>query len=254
MIEPYYQEDGITLYCAKAEDVLPQLDDDGIDCVIIDPPYNIGYKYDNYNDSMDEDEYFYWQIEIVRRCEWILKRGGSLFYLHYPEFAARMFWEIPAACDLQQVEWINWIYNTHTSGDPLRKASRAWLWLAKEMPLINYDALSGEYKNQNDVRVRRLIEVGKLPRDYDWWQVEQVKNVSKEKTEHPCQLPCSMLAKLIKATTNKLMTILDPFAGSGTTLVAAKRLGRKAIGIEISEKYCEIAVKRLSQKELFGVE
>lgn len=238
-----------TLYEGRAEEVLPLLPKESVDCIVIDPPYNVGYSYNSHNDSMDEDDYFAWQIEVICRCEWILKRGGSLFYLHYPEFAARMFWEIPAMCDLGQVEWINWVYNTHTSGDPLRKASRAWLWMAKEVPLINYDALAGEYKNPTDARVRKLIEAGKAPREYDWWQVEQVKNVSEEKTGHPCQVPRAMVAKLIDATTNSGMTVLDPFAGSGTTLEAAKLRGRKSIGIEVDTMYCTIIQERLQNAQ-----
>ncbi|NWG72744.1 MAG: hypothetical protein HXY23_14225 [Parvularculaceae bacterium] len=69
---------------------------------------------------------------------------------------------------------------------------------------------------------------------------------------HSCQKPVEMMEQSIQFT--QATSILDPFCGSGTTLVAAKQLGRKAVGIEISEKYCEIAVKRLAQRELFGVQ
>ena len=69
-----------------------------------------------------------------------------------------------------------------------------------------------------------------------------------KKRNHPVEKPPSLLADLIIPTTLEEATILDPFMGSGTTLVAAKQLNRKAIGIEIEEKYCEIAVRRLSQE------
>ena len=70
---------------------------------------------------------------------------------------------------------------------------------------------------------------------------------------HPTQKPLRLMEWCIDWSGNTTQTILDPFMGSGTTLVAAKRLGRQAIGIEIEEKYCEIAAKRLAQRELFGV-
>jgi site-specific DNA-methyltransferase (adenine-specific) len=233
------------LYEGRAEEVLPFLPEESVDCIVIDPPYNVGYQYNSYDDAMNEDDYFDWQMDVICKCERLLRRGGSLFYLHYPEFAARMFWEIPANCDLAQVEWINWIYNAHTGGSILRKASRAWLWMSKETPLINYEALVGEYKNPTDVRVQKLIEQGKAPRDYDWWYMEQVKNVSKEKTKHPCQIPRAMIARLIDATTHSGMTVLDPFCGSGTTLEVATLRGRLGIGIEVDPLYCAIVQERL---------
>jgi DNA modification methylase len=69
--------------------------------------------------------------------------------------------------------------------------------------------------------------------------------------QHPTEKPTKLIEKMIEKFSDKTNLILDPFCGSGTTLVAAKRLGRKAIGIEISEKYCKIAIDRLRQRELF---
>jgi site-specific DNA-methyltransferase (adenine-specific) len=83
---------------------------------------------------------------------------------------------------------------------------------------------------------------------YDWTiDYQQVKNVSLEKTEHPCQIPTALMRHVLRLFDGD---IIDPFMGSGTTLVAAKQLGREAIGIEIEERYCEIAVKRLAQEVL----
>ena len=82
----------------------------------------------------------------------------------------------------------------------------------------------------------------------DWWLIEQVKNVSKN-FEHPCPVPVELVAKIL-AVTSEPVRVCDPFMGSGTTLVAAKAAGRRAVGIEIDERYCEIAAKRLSQETL----
>lgn len=83
---------------------------------------------------------------------------------------------------------------------------------------------------------------------YDWWEEQQIKNVSAEKTEHPCQMPETVMRKAVGVTPVDL--VIDPFMGSGTTLVAAKKFGKQAIGIELEERYCEIAANRLSQEML----
>ena len=121
--------------------------------------------------------------------------------------------------------------------------------MAKGEPFYNADAACGQYKNPTDRRVRRLIERGQRPVGYDWWHYEQVKNVSAEKTAHPCQLPEQMVTRVVSLVTPPGGIVLDPFCGSGTTCVAAKREGMNYIGIDISEEYCEIARKRVANTE-----
>lgn len=90
----------------------------------------------------------------------------------------------------------------------------------------------------------KRIADGKLARKYDWWNVNQVKNVSKDKTAHPCQMPLEVMENIIKLIPEDKL-IVDPFAGSGTTGVACKRLGRSFILIEKEPEYIEIIKKRL---------
>ena len=137
-------------------------------------------------------------------------------------------------------EFVSWVYN---AGTP--KESRGIAWFGCN---ADFSKCGQEYKNKNDKRVKKRIEKGQLRKLYDWWHIEQVKNVSKEKTKHPCQMPLAVMKRIIAITDAD--TILDPFMGSGTTLRAAKDLGRKSIGIEVEEKYCEIAARRLRQEVL----
>lgn len=81
---------------------------------------------------------------------------------------------------------------------------------------------------------------------YDWWEIQQVKNVSKEKTSHPCQIPLQVMLNIIMLIPSDYL-IIDPFAGSGTTLLASKILHKDFIGIEIDKSYCEIIEERLAQ-------
>lgn len=224
-MKPYYEHAGITIYHGDCREVLPSLEDV---TVITDPPYNIGYHYDEYKDSLTEDEYRELISSTVRTPSVVL---------HYPE---DMF-GISIALNEFPEKCAAWVYNANT---PRQWRMIAWFGCEPDFSLVKQP-----YKNATDARVQRLIESGSQGCNlYDWWNDEQVKNVSEEKTVHPCQIPLAVMTKIVGVT--PALEICDPFMGSGTTLRAAKDLGRRAIGIEIHEPYCELAAKRLSQEVL----
>ena len=243
----YYKHGGISVYHGDCMELLLSMQDNSIDCIITDPPYNIGYNYASYKDNLDSEDYFKWQLELHKQFCRVLRGGGSLFYLHYPEFASRIAW---AASDngLSLYEMICWTYNTHTGGKPLRKGFRIWNWMVKdatEPAYIGENALRGVYRNPTDKRVAARIADGKLPVDYDWWHYEQVKNVSSEKIDHPCQLPLEMVERIVDMGCPIGGVVFEPFMGSGTTPLAAHLNNRHCISIERDEQYLKAAVKRL---------
>ena len=103
----------------------------------------------------------------------------------------------------------------------------------------------GEYRNPTDKRIAKNMAAGMRPTDYDWWMYEQVKNVSKEKTEHPCQLPLELVQRLLLAACPPGGTAIDPYMGSATTAEACINTDRGFIGIESDEKYFDICVQRV---------
>ena len=225
-LKPYYgPHAGITIYHGDCREILPTLRVAG-DVVVSDPPYNVGYHYTEYHDEMEEDDY--WEMLHA-----VLDPPSVI--LHYPEsifkyaFSVGMF---PEKC-------VAWVYSANTP--------RQWRMIAWFCNKPDFSGMVQPYKNLTDKRIlARLDEGAEGARLYDWWEDQQVKNVSDEKTAHPCQIPTAIMQRIVKATIAE--RIIDPFMGSGTTLVAAKNLGRKAIGIEIEERYCEIAAKRLAQE------
>lgn len=244
----------IKLYCGDSNDIIPTLkiNPKDINLMLTDPPYNIGYKYNSYKDNLSWKEYYDWQFNALKEVKRVLKKDGSILWLNYPEQAAIIWARLMSV--YKPVKWINWIYHQHTGGKPLRKASRAWLWMSKnDFPYMGDDALRGEYQNPTDKRVRERIKLGLKPIDYDWWEYddtwmcEQVKNVNKDKTEHPCQLPIEMIARLVSAACPEGGKVLDIYMGSGTTGVACAQSGRAFIGIEKDEKYFEIALNRIKK-------
>jgi DNA modification methylase len=220
-----------TLYHADCRDILPTLE--GVDCVVTDPPYNVGYSYESYDDSLSEEDY---------------KRLIGTFspypcaFIHYPESLPL----ISLALEEPPRKVVAWVYNANT---PRQWRIVAWFGITPD-----FTAIGQPYKNPNDKRIRQRIANGEMGRLYDWWEISQVKNVSAEKTEHPCQMPDEVMYRAVAITPAE--TILDPFMGSGTTGVACARLGRQFIGIEIEKKYFDIACERIdreySQGKLFN--
>jgi DNA modification methylase len=100
------------------------------------------------------------------------------------------------------------------------------------MKLIGQD-----YKNPTDKRIAKRIADGKRAKLYDWWNINQVKNVSKKDNPHPCPIPYDVAEKIILLTTKEGDLVIDPFAGSGTILLAAKNNNRKYLGFEIDKTY-----------------
>lgn len=213
------------LYCADCLAVLPTLE--RVDCVITDPPYGIGFDYgDSYDDS-DEKAY----TEMLQAL-----RGLPLALLQYPEEMMRLVCPVLGAPS----ECLVWCYNANTA-----RQSRVWgFWNIS----IDFSRVKQTAKNIGDRRVSNEVA------SYDWVaDYQQVKNVSTEKTAHPCQIPVALAERVVRLT--GAQTILDPFMGSGTTGVAALRHGCNFIGIEIEPKYFEIAERRIraeaNQRKMF---
>jgi DNA modification methylase len=228
-VKPYYEDAACTIYCGDCREVLPEFRKA---VVISDPPYNVGYHYEGYSDRLPQADYDELLSSTMRPSSVMLHYPADVFRL------SRLIRREPDRC-------VAWVYHANT-----RYQWRLIAWFGVEP---DFSRVKQPYKNQGDKRVRELMQRGSDGTDlYDWWHIEQVKNVSNEKTAHPCQIPVRVMERIVGVTPADL--IADPFMGSGTTLVAAKRLGRKAIGIELEEKYCEIAAKRLAQGalDLFG--
>jgi site-specific DNA-methyltransferase (adenine-specific) len=221
-MKPYFQNGLVTLYHGKVEELLHSVVSTDNGTLISDPPYNVGYHYDDCEDRMDEEEYFRFIASVF---------SDSSVLIHYPE---AMF-KIANAMNRFSERVVAWVYPSNT---PRQHRSVAWFGCKP-----NFRKDGQDFRNPNDKRIAERIAAGKRARLYDWWEINQVKNVSSEKTEHPCQIPVTLMERIIRITEPK--TVIDPFAGSGTTLLAAANLGVPSIGIEMSERYCEIIANRI---------
>lgn len=210
-MKPYYDHGGITIYNGDCREIVPSLGT--IDLVLTDPPYGIDYQSARRIDWQRKDK-------IVGDNEFPL----WIFDLLKPNIALMIFcrWDNLKIIPLPK-SLIVWDKGNHSMGDLEHEFGRRYENIAF-YPGIRH----------------RFI---KRPQDIIF-----SKRVAADDLIHPNEKPVGVCIQLIECHPSDI--ILDPFMGSGTTLRAAKDLGRKAIGIEKEEKYCEIAVKRLAQEVL----
>lgn len=238
----------ITGDCLK---VLPKLPEGCADLVFADPPFNIGYDYSGeYNDQRDSHEYVGWCKDWITACLRILSPTGSLFVAIGDEYAAEIKILLTHDLDLHLRNWIIWHYRFGQNTRTKFARSHAHIFYVVADPahfIFNADSvkvMSGRQKNYADKRAFHTL--GKVPDDV-WDEYPRVCGTFNERDGlHPCQMPEALLARIIRACSNPDSLVVDPFAGSGTTLVAAKKLGRNYLGIEISEKYTEQVANRLA--------
>lgn len=212
-----FQDETLTLYNNEFQDIINNLK---FDYIITDPPYNIKFKYPDYNDNKSSDEY----INMISRL-----KPYKTIMIHYPEAFCG---DIGKALGIPN-KLIQWVYNSN-----LGRQHRSIGWFNCNPDL---NKVKQPYKNPNDKRIKQLINDGSQgARLYDWWEINLIKNVSKSKTSlFTNQIPYEVLERIILTSTNEGDTILDPFFGSGSIYFVCKKLNRKCIGIEQSKVHID---------------
>ena len=218
------------LYCGDCRTVISA---EGIDLskvvVVTDPPFNIGYHYKSYKDRMAQKEYVDMMIGFIKNPSVII---------HYPE----SLYEMAVMGGVIPCKVVSWIYNSNL---PRQHRDIAFFNVKPDFAKVRQP-----YKNTEDKRIQERIENGSEGSPlYDWWQINQVKNVSADKEKHPCQMPLTVMENIIGILPDDAV-ILDPFMGSGTTGVACRNLGRDFIGIELDADYFALAQKRINEYQL----
>lgn len=233
------------------------------DLIVCDPPYNQGLAYDNYDDRKSPDEYGRWLDWLLQRCVDNLRPGGAIFVFMPDEWVAHADTALKHL-ELDRRNWIIWHYTfgvhcktkfnrskTHvlyfTKPGGIRTFNVAGVAVPSARAAVYGDkrAAAGGATPHDVWALRPDLEEALYDPTSDTWLVSRVCGTFKERTKHSCQLPEAVLERIIMAASNPGDLILDPVAGTGTTLVVAERLGRRSVGIELSEKSCKLIQKRL---------
>jgi DNA modification methylase len=237
------------IICGDCIEVLGKVRRPFADLIFADPPFNIGYKYDKYYDKVKSKNYIGWTKDWMAACKRVLKPHGSFYIAIGDEYAAN----VKIIADELGLFMRNWLIWHYTFGQQMKKKfarSHTHIFYFvndKNNFIFNDLAVRVPSDRQLIYNDRRANPKGKMPDDV-WTEYSRVCGTFKERTGwHPCQMPESLLKRIIAVSSNPGDCVLDPFSGSGTTAVAAHQLARNYIAVEISKKYVQNAEKRLAE-------
>jgi DNA modification methylase len=247
--------------CVQVLDTLPAA---CAELLVTDPPFNIGYHYDGYRDDRPAAEFHEMLENCFTAARRVLTPTGSLFVAMGPKYQA----ELCVLLKRLGYHWRRTIVWHYTFG-PAQQNN----FTPSHVPIHYFTVHPDDFTfNADAIRVpaartttyydRRANPRGKVPDDVwvlrpqeeerafrpdsDTWHIPRVNGTFKERRNHPCQMPLAIMERIITVASNPGELVLDPFAGSGTTLVAAKRLGRRYLGIELLENAVRLAESRLA--------
>jgi len=246
--------------CVEAMSRLPA---ECADLIFADPPFNIGYEYDIYDDRRSRDEYLAWAAEWLRAAIRLLKPTGSFWLAIGDAYVAEYKIRLDAF-GLTMRNWIVWHYSNGCWCEKRFSISHVHILFYVRDPkryTFHADAVRVLSARLTTYADRRANPLGKVPDDvwilrpqettehfrpeHDVWFEPRVSGTFLERVAHPCQMPEAILERIIRVATNPGDLVVDPFAGSGTTLAVAQRLGRRFWGCELSPRYALVIVERL---------
>ena len=223
-------------------EVMKDIPDNSVDITFADPPFNLKKRYNGYKDNKKFPAYLDWCKQWIYEMVRITKPTGSIFVHNIPK------WLTYYATFLNEIayfkHWITWDAPTAPMGKSLQPSHYGILYYIKNLKKNKFYEIRYPHK--------RCRKCGYLLKDYGgkkaslhpfgplvsdvWTDIHRIKH-NKYRDEHPCQLPIHLLERIILMSTDEDDIVLDPFVGTGTTVIASKRLGRKFIGIDIDKKY-----------------
>lgn len=257
-----------TIHRLDCIEAMSQIDAGCVDLAFADPPFNIGYKYDVYDDKKDVNAYLDWSRQWISGVHRVLKPTGTFWLAIGDDFAAEL------KVLSQQVgfycrSWVVWYYTFGVNCKKKFSRSHTHVFHFVKDPVnfqFNGKDIAVPSARQLVYADSRAAKGGRLPDDTwilrpqdltdgfnpdeDVWYFPRVAGTFKEREGfHGCQMPEQLLGRIVKASSSPGDLVLDPFSGSSTTLTVARKLDRQYIGFEISEEYVARGLARLAACE-----
>ena len=244
---------------------MKQLPDNCVHLAFADPPFNIGYEYDQYDDRLDTEKYLEWSSGWMSQVHRVLAKNGTFWLAIGDEYAAEL--KIAAQkLGFHCRSWVSWYYTFGVHCTMKFTRSHAHLFQFVRDPdnfTFNVSAIKVPSARQLVYNDARAASGGRMPDDTfilrpqdcvdgllpdeDTWYFPRVAGTFKERAGfHGCQMPEQLLGRIIKACSNEDDIVMDPFSGSATTLAVAKKLNRRFLGFELSTEYAARGAARLA--------
>jgi site-specific DNA-methyltransferase (adenine-specific) len=247
-------------------DLLARVPTGTVSLAFADPPFNIGYDYDAYDDRRTADDYLAWSRRWIAEIMRVLRDDGTFWLAIGDEYAAELKVLATRELGLTCRSWVVWYYTFGVNCKQKFSRSHAHLFHFVKDPekfTFNVDAIRVPSARELVYGDKRANAAGRLPDDTwilrpqdlpegfeagsDTWYFPRVCGTFKERSGwHGCQMPEQLLGRIIRACSHEGDLVLDPFGGSGTTVAVAKKLGRSFLGLELSEQYAARIKERLA--------
>ncbi len=256
-----YSHPNGNLYQGNSLDWLKSLNSESVDLIFADPPYNI--KKADWDNFTNQQQYIEWSMAWISQTARILKPTGSIYICGFSEILADL--KQPASQFFKSCRWLIWHYKN--------KANLGNDWGRSHESIIHFRKSNTVKLNVDDVRIPYNAHTLKYPahpqaetsvyskgktKKHDNWkpnpkgakpkdviEIPTTCNGMGEKTPHPTQKPEELLRKFVLASSNLGDLVIDPFSGSGTTIVVAEQLGRRWMGCDLNKQYNDWAIERL---------
>lgn len=234
----------IEIKCGDALELLSAIPDESVDVIIADPPYNLGKDYGNNHDLKGFEDYLEFSQQWLKEAKRILKNDGTIYVFMGVRFISYLYDILDQKLGMHFNSWITWFY---TQGIGKTKG-----FSPRHDDILMFTKTEDFKFNLDDIRVpqkfyrQRNNMRGANPGNV--WEFSHVHYSNKNRKPHPTQKPEGIIERMILASSNEGDTILDPFAGSGTTLRVAQQLNRNGIGMEVNPEYVAMIQERLAEE------
>lgn len=265
----HYEHPHGKLNQGDSRDWLASLPSETVDLVVADPPYNINKaEWDTFE---SQEHYVQWSVEWMKQAARVLKPTGSMYVCGFSEILADL--RLPGASFFRGCRWIVWHYkNKANLGNDWGRSHESILHFRKtESFRLNVDAVRIPYGNHtlkyptHPQAATSAFGKGRKREDHwtpnplgakpkDVFDIPTTCNGMEEKTAHPTQKPEELIRRLVLAASDAGATVIDPFSGSGTTLVVAEQLGRRWMGCDVNQQYNDWAIQRIEHVQRLSVD